>query len=206
MRKRKFSKNREIIDKKDLKTSFFSGKNVPLFVVSGILLIMILSIFAVGFGGDSVSETNKLEYKGYNFVNREGIWTININSVKHNFEYSPNDVETVSSINFKNINFPVKTYLIFNPDEFSENSLELARIRQFLFYKGISTSLACIKEQNCGDLPIVDCNTYENVIYFKNGETTQIYLNNKCIVLESVPGNEVKIINRFMYDLLGIIS
>ena len=206
MKKRKLSKNRDIGTTEEVKASFFNKKNIGLFVVGGLVFLMIFSIFAISLDNGTSSNTNKFEYNGYSFIqNNNGLWDTNINGANYQFEYNPEDVENIQSIDLRNINFQNKVYIIFNPDEFGENSQELLRIKQFFYSRGVASVLSCIKEQGCGDLPIADCSSGNN-LYFKNGNNSKIYQDGNCLVLDAKPGEEPLIINRFIYGLLGVIN
>lgn len=207
MKKRKLSKNRDIISSGETKDRLFTKKNTGLFIVGGLVLLMIFSIFAVSLdNGNTNTNNNKIEYNGYELTQNNGLWRVNINGANYDFEYSPKDVENIASMELSSMSLGNKIYITFNPDEFNENSQELLRLKQFFYSRGISVSLACIKEQSCSDLPIVNCNSYDNTFYFKNGNETKIYKDNKCFILESKLGEEPIIINRFIYGVLGIIG
>ncbi len=55
-------------------------------------------------------------------------------------------------------------------------------------------------------MPIVDCNNQNKIIYLRNNNSTEIVMENNCIILNSNYGDEVKVINRFMYGILGVIN
>ena len=205
MKKKKFSKSKITTESiSEVKTSLFNKRNIALFVVGGIVLIMILSVFSVGLGNDNGINSDSLEYNGYELINKEGIWLVKVNGVDYSFEYSPNELEDIKTVDLSNVLSLRKVYLVFNPEEFSENSLELARLRQVFYSKNIPSSLACIKEKGCGDLPIIDCSSSDSV-YLRNGNKSEIYKEGGCFVLEAILGEEPIIINRFIYGLLDIM-
>lgn len=204
MRKRKLSKDRiETILPKEKKQKRVSSSAI---IVGVIIFIMVFSSIAIGFfynPGSDISE-NSVEYGGFTFTDRGNGWFVDINGNEYGFEYGPFFVENVKSIDLKNEEFSNRVYVAFDPSEFSENSDEIFRLRQFLQSRGIAANPACIKEEGCGDLPIVSCDN-QDVIYLDSGENTQIYKDKECIVLESKPGEELQAINRFMYGVLGVM-
>lgn len=202
MKKRKLSKNRleerEATVKKPKKLS-------NLIFVGIILFVMVFSILAIKLS-DNSEEKQELEYNGFKLFNKGNGWVINVNNIEYGFEYSPQDVEDIKSFDLKNELFSTKVYVLFDPDNFSSNSLELLRLRQFLLTRTDSVNFACTKEQGCEDLPILDCRNPNKLVYVKIGEKTQIYKEDNCIVLQAINKEQLMIINRFMYGVLGVIN
>ncbi|MBI2148625.1 hypothetical protein HYU23_03010 [Candidatus Woesearchaeota archaeon] len=203
MKKKKFSKTKTGFsdDLPTNKTSIFNKKNIGLFVVSGIVLIMIISIFTISLGNPAAVE-NLAEYNGFKLKNINGLWNIKINNIDYVFEYSPNDLQSVDSAG---LDLGNKVYISYDTGGFSYDSPELLRLKQFLALTGRTAFFACLKEDGCGNFPLIDCSNVNKVIYFTNGNKTQMYNDNNCIILEAVPGEESLIINKFMYLVLGVI-
>ena len=201
MKKIKFSKNRvdgQISGEKKTQNK----SRIGLFIVGGLVLIMIISVFTIGLGSEVQNE--KLEYNGFELFNNGGLWMIK--GTQYGFEYGPNDLENIPSIDLGVEPLIGKIYMVFDPDEFSTDSREILRIRQFLTSKGVISSSACIKEEGCEDIPIIKCNETNKIIYLKNGNETKIYKDDNCIILESKIGEEPLVINRFMYGVLGVMQ
>lgn len=213
MRKKKFSKDRAQKVNTEIKQAKKINKKM-LIIVGFILFTMVFSAIAISFfnRGNSGPTVEKIEYNGFKFRNINNIWSSTINGIQYNFEYSPADVKDIKSIDLKIQDFNRKIYLLFDPGEFNENSKELLRLRIFLLGLNPSVNLACIKEDDCGDLPIINCDAESesdpgaDFVYLKIGENTQIYKEGICVVLESKKGMEVAVINRFMYNLFGVID
>ncbi len=204
MKKKKLSKS-------NIENSDFSGnkpkrKLIGHIIIFGIVFIMIFSIFALSLGNNSDSNQDKIDYNGLEFVNRGNGWITEIDGINYGFEYAPNEVENIEAPDLKSESFSGKVYVLFNPDEFNAVSQELTRLRGFLAAKGAIANLACSAEEGCGDLPIVDCNNQNKIIYLRNNNSTEIVMENNCIILNSNYGDEVKVINRFMYGILGVIN
>ena len=66
--------------------------------------------------------------------------------------------------------------------------------------------MACTKEEGCGDIPIMDCRNSNKAVYLRKTNTTQIFKEDNCIVLEYASGEEIKVINKFMYGILGVTN
>ncbi len=202
MKKKKLSKDR-VFDIQSSKNESFFKKNIGLIVVGGIVFLMVFSVFAVSIGrSDDLSSQKEFDYKGHKIINKNGIFYIK-DQLDYGFEYSPLDLENIMTIDFKS-ELSGKVYLAFDPDQFSQDSLELDRIKKFLFSRGLVVSLSCIKEKGCGDLPVVNCNNINKVIYFKNSDKTDITKQDNCIILESKKSEEILIINKFIYAALGV--
>ena len=208
MKKKKFSKERitaETIGQDIEKKEPIKGK-LGLFIVGGIVILMILSVFAISLGNKQEdAQGSTMEYNGYKFKSIQGLWTTELNGRQYGFEYAPNDLGNISSVEIKDVNFKSKTYVLFNPDEFTENSQEILRLRGFLATIGVLASPACAKEESCGDIPVLDCSNINNPVYLKLGNESKIYEEDNCIVLQTINGEESLVINKFMYKYLGII-
>ncbi len=206
MKKQKFSKDRIIEAAVVNNQKSFFNKKFGLIAVGILVLLMIISIFAVGLGSDNTDPADtKAEYNGFKFIRGSGIWLTTINNQRYYFELTPNELVDITSIDLSNESFGSKVYIAFNPEEFSETSLELLRLKEFMLARGMPAYLACIKEEGCGNIPIVDCNNINKVVYLTNGNKTEIYRDNSCMVLESKIGEEPLVINRFMYGVLGVM-
>ncbi len=207
MKKKKLSKNRlqsvENSDKKQKK------KIIPIIIMGFIVFIMIFSVLAITlfFNDDTAQNQDEVKYNGYIIAYNGNNYAVYVNNVNYPFEYPPIEVENIkSSINLKEEVFTPKAYLLFNPGEFQENSQELARIQNFLFNNGIITNLACSKEEGCGDLPIINCRNPNKVVYIRNADQSSISNEENCIMLDFKEGEQLKVINSFMYRILGVIN
>jgi len=75
------------------------------------------------------------------------------------------------------------------------------------FYKSgfLDNVVRLVKEEGCGDIPVLNCNSSGNLVYIKNSNITEISKESNCITLNAMNGQEGLIINRFMYDILDVI-
>ena len=206
MKKKKLSKNRVLVQEQhDIKDNKKNKLNIIF--VGTILFLMVFSIFAVKlFGGNNDQDTEKTDYNGFEVVNKGNYWSVIANNIEYGFEYPPQELEHISSLNLKNEPLSGKVYILFDPEITTQNSQEVLRLRQFLSSKGVLVSLACTKEEGCGDIPIMDCRNSNKAVYLRKTNTTQIFKEDNCIVLEYASGEEIKVINKFMYGILGVTN
>jgi len=204
MKRRKFS-NRKIKEAivTDAKPK---RKNFSAILVGLILFIMIFSSVAIAFFNSSpATEDNSIiEYNGFKFRNDGSGWFLNINNREYGFEYPPVALENVKSADLKEESFSIGDYILFDPADFSDTDYEIGRLRDFFLARGAFVSVGCVKTENCNGLPVKSCDNTRAVL-LRRGENTQIYKENKCIVLEAREGEEITVINRFMYGILGVM-
>ncbi len=207
MKKRRFSKDNLVSSQSNIvHRSFLNSKNFGTVVVIGIILIMVFSAFAIGYYNDG-NNVNTVEYNGLKFTNRDGVWVFNLNNAQYGLQYLPSEVENIESISLSNENFGDRIYLIHNPDQFPEDSLELNNLRDFLVSRSNLVFLACSKFDGCGDFPVLSCKDVNNTaISLINGNQTKIYKQDNCVVLEARPGEENLLFTRLIYSLLRVIN
>ncbi len=202
MKKKKYSKNRL---QQEASVNKVKSKNKYAIAFAAIVLfVMVFSILAIKLGNTN-EEIETLEYNGFKFSINGNIWVSKINGIDYNFEYNPKDLEGINSIELKDYGFNTKIYLLYDPIENNHNDYEIQRLRQFLASKG-TVNLACIKEEGCGDLPIIDCRNTNKAVYLKVSDKNEIYNEENCTVLSAVKEEELKVINRFIYGVLGVIN
>jgi hypothetical protein len=180
-------------------------KKLNLILVIFIVFIMVTS--AIGFIY-SPSENNDLnensfDYKGFQFgitTNNKFITDINGNQII--FDNDPRNLENINLPNFQITQ--EKVYLIFNPEE-KDDSLQysISKIYYTLQIKGIRGVLACSTEKDCpNELPIKNCDSES--FYFKKSNLTNLYKEDKCIVLEGDNINIDKYVDKINLLLMGI--
>jgi hypothetical protein len=198
---KKFKHTKKIEVREGTKRSLWKNKKFLWILAFFIMIVMVFSVFTLMFSNKNSSKT--IDYNGYKFTYTEKGWVTQINGQNVAFDVLPTDVQGIQSTKF---GFGLgKTYVAFNPTEYSENTYEISRLLAFLAFSGRQTYPACITEIGCGDLPVVDCNkTGENIVYFRTGNSTEILQEGNCLVLQSKPGDETKVIALFVYQLLGI--
>ncbi len=206
MKKKKYSKVAAGLASKNeagslhLRSNFLKNK-----AFWGLLIIILMfgSVISFSFFYRDTDEQggNKAEYRGYIFVNNGEGWVTEFNGQQVAFEYNPREVE---DINMEKFGFGfTEGNIAFDPGEFKSNSYEIGRLRALLSLKGISVFPACIKEEGCEDIPIVKCE--ERIIFLKLGNETKGYWDT-CFVLEAKSSDILKAIDRFIYDVYGIMD
>lgn len=179
-----------------------------------IVLIMIGTSFSFVFFGFSPA-TEKIKYNGYSFTftPNQNIWVAKINGREAAFSFLPKDVEGIFA--FEDIStrlngkFEIDTTSDLN-STFKESialaqhqmGLTLAAYNIYL-RKGFTTN-------NTFNLPIITC--YDStlnvpVIYFRYGNTTNIHVENNCIIAEAITNADfIKVKDRLLYGILGVMK
>lgn len=181
-----------------------SKKN--LYVTIFIVLLMVSSV--IGFVAFSGQGENKIkadyEYNGFNFFKINNGWITKINSGDIYFDYLPSEVKDISYDNSK-LSTQNKVYVAYGP---SKDNIDfvLSKVDSNIRLLGYSTNLACIKEENCPDIPVVNCQEKDNIILLRINEKNNIYRDNGCIVIE---GEDIiglaKATDKFIYSISGMI-
>lgn len=181
-------------------------KKSNLILVIFIVFIMVSSV--IGFiytpNDDNSLNQNSIDYKGFNFeLTTDNRYLLNINGNNLIFDNNPNDLQSISLPNLQITQD--KMYLIFNPEE-KDNNLDysISKLYYTLQIKGIRGVLSCSKEENCSNnLPIKDCNSES--FYFKKSNMTNIYKQDKCIVLEGDNLEINKYVDKINLELIGAL-
>ena len=189
-------------DKKSKKTIYFVIVIVFL-MVSSVVGFVIFS----GAGNDDNQTTADFEYNGYGFTKLNSGWLTKINQADVYFDYLPTEVSEINYNKEEKLSISSKVYLAYDPAEKDSNmDFILGKIDQNLRILGYTTNLACVNEQNCPDIPIVDCNNNQNVLLIKIGETNRIYKQDGCLFVE---GEDIigvsKSSDKFIYSITGVM-
>ena len=201
VKKKKYSKNIVSINETNQKKEgILKNKGFWGLIIIFLMLGSVLSLSFFYKGDDQM--TDKVEYNGYVFVNNGNGWTTNFQGQEVAFEYLPKDLEDIQ-VEKPNLIISGSQYSIgFIPGEYSEESYEVLRLKSLLVLKGINAFPGCLKEENCGNLPLVKCN--DNTIILKSGNETKGYYDN-CYIIEGDNEGMLKAINKFIYLAYGII-
>jgi len=125
------------------------------FLVGGVLIfIMLFSVLGYGFYGDGGSNNNQnINYNGFEFVNENGLWSVDIGNINFIFKNNPNEVPKISSeINYLNTYSKKPLYIKSESNEAEfEVFNNLRQVVQRMQY-------ACVNKDDCEDnLPIKNC-------------------------------------------------
>lgn len=195
---------------KRVKVKTYLEKDKPMFtkrfyfilIGVGLALLMVGSILQFGSGEeDTTVSNNVVKYKGYTFNNVNGKWVLDIKGNPVSFDYLPDDVNELYT---ENLVFGDKVYIAIDPKE-DINNYFIQRIKAIFQYKDILAVDACIKEEGCGDIPIVSCNEGKEIIFIKNGIESKIYKDGSCLIFEGDNEGLIKNIDLLYYKLLGVL-
>ncbi len=199
MKKKKYSK--ESISNNYLENKK-KRKFMPIIVII-IIFLMVGSTVFVAFLDEEPENNNIIEYNNYKFQKGQQGYTIDYSGIKIGFEYLPNEVKDIMIENTETLG--KDTYILFDPDELKEDSLEINRLRSLLSVKKISAFPACIKTNGCSNIPVITCKEAKNYLFIKFKNETKITKEDGCIVMETKDQDSFRIIERFIYNLYGIM-
>lgn len=174
-------------------------------IIGGILIfIMIGSTFGyvmLGDSSDKNSGTEKVNYKGYLFVNTNGFWVLSIGNYNFIFQYNPEQVEKVDKELNKLDSYAGKVLYFFYENE---NVLGAAtEISQNLRDIVLRVQGACIEEEGCPEeWPIKDCSN--NFIIIKEANESKIYQEENCVFIEGQSEELIKTVDGFLFNIMGI--
>lgn len=172
-----------------------------------IIILMIGSTIGYVFSGlqNDNKQNSDLVYNGYTFTQTESGWTFLYNNKIIYVDYLPDEVKDIPLESFPLGNS--KVYLVYKPSEKDNNiDYSLRKVYSVLRGNGFNTFLACSDEQDCPDIPIVDCeNSLSPIVLFKKEDLLKTSINGKCLVLEGDAIGLSKASDRFIYSVLGVI-
>lgn len=162
---------------------------------------MVMSV--IGFTWES-QEPNVYEYNNNKFYKTESGWILQKDNKQYLFNYKIKDLENIT-IPYFNLKRD-KLYILFDPTE-KDTTMDyvIFKLISTLRNQNSMTILACVKEENCPDIPIKNCNDPDAMIYFKKGTDSNVYVDNNCLVLEGDDISLNKEVDRLNLHLLDII-
>ncbi|MEK6973702.1 MAG: hypothetical protein AABW41_00420 [Nanoarchaeota archaeon] len=177
-----------------------------------IFIIFVMLSSSAAFVWNSFSNTNgnvkdKATFNGYKFkINSNGIWETIYKGQTFEFYYLPDQLNDIS-LNDITIN-EQKVYISYNAsvnDQYT--ALNMQRLRLLMYLNNIMGIASCIEEKNCPDIPVVDCDGSNKVIYLKLNEDNigRIETLENCIVIS---GNSIamnKAVEKLIYRMMDII-
>jgi hypothetical protein len=187
---------RNIESKKDAEKK---QKKNQIIIGAILIFIMLGSTFGIivdSFGNNS--NTNKVEYNGYQFVGENDFWKTTLGNYEFMFRYNPTQVEKINtSVKYLNSYSGLPLY-ISSEDYVAE--VEIYRNLQNIVerFQG-----ACLSEENCKEnFPIKDCSN--NFIIIKKANESRIYQDENCVFIEGKQENLTQITDEFLFKMLGI--
>ncbi len=192
------------VTEEEKKESFFNKKKI--FVIGiGIFIIsiMVLSVLDI----NNSQETEKVTYKGINFVKTYNGWLGYKDDNPIYLVYNPLETANIT-MNINNIDLfslTAKNYISSLPEdglnEAISNFINRARLQR-------TPINSCYKDtKSCADLPIKTCedaDTSTGVIIFKYSNETKVTLTGTCLIFEGDNSDLIKHIDRLMLNINGI--
>ena len=197
MKAKKLSKRIEVVEVKE-KT------NLKKWMIIGVFIVVVIMIgsSAAFMGSKPNSDPNSYEVNGYKVSLTQEGWQISKGGGSLIMEFQPNATTDIP-IELAKLQGE-KIYLPINTTEI-DAVLERQRLQGLLGQIGILSNEACLTEEDCPDIPIVSCEGPNTIIYFTDTETSEITSKDNCIILSSSYSDRVRVINAFIYKLLGVI-
>ncbi len=171
-----------------------------LIIGTVILFILILSTFGYSLSSrdEETQGSEKLVYNGYEFTKNNGFWLMSVQNMQFAFKYNPKEVDIIpGNVSYIDAYLDKPLYIQSdNGEASSEIYMNLNQIAQRIQY-------ACLNESECtGDYPVKDCNS--NFIIIKEDNITGIEQDNGCVFLHGPRENTLKIVDEFLFKIMGI--
>jgi hypothetical protein len=171
-------------------------------IVVGLVLAFVMLTSVIGYSfmsGEKPTATNKITYKGFNFINQNGFWTLTIGSYNFAFTYNPNEVPKINSqINLLN-QYSGKPLYISSKNP----SIELEIYRN-LDQVILRRQYACLQTENCTDasFPIKTCD--DNFIIIQESNNIDIKKDKNCIFIQGPRENLTAVTDEFLFKIIGV--
>lgn len=177
-----------------------------------IVFIMIGTSFSFVFFGFS-PVTEKVKYNGISFASNGNIWIAKINGREAAFSFLPKDVESVFAFDdfAKMLQGKIEIDATYDLNSTYKEPIALAQhqmgltLAQYNIFvrKGFTTN-------NTFNLPVITCDNATllvPIVYFRQGNATNIHLENNCIIAETASKADViKVKDRLVYGILGVMK
>ena len=177
-----------------------------------IVFIMIGTSVSFVFFGFSPA-TERVKYNGFSFVNNGNIWIAKINGREAAFSFLPSEVESVSAFEdfSKRLQGKFEIDVTYDLNSTYKESIALAHHQMGLTLAAYSIFVRKgFTANNTFNLPIITCdNATINVpvVYFRQGNTTNINIENNCIIAEaSANADFIRVKDRLLYGMLGVMK
>jgi len=175
-------------------------------IAGGILIIlMVFSILGYSFQGKVVEDSqnqDRLNYNGFNFVQKNGVWILSPPGFNRDFvfAYNPAQVEEIPvNKTIKNLNNYLQRPLYIS----SSDIMAEAEIRNNMFNYVERIQSSCF-EEDCKDknLPTKTCR--DNFIIIKESNKTEILQTDNCVFIQGQKEELVMLADRFLFEVLQI--
>ena len=177
-----------------------------------IVFIMIGTSVSFVFFGFSPA-TERVKYNGFSFVNNGNIWIAKINGREAAFSFLPSEVESVSAFEdfSKRLQGKFEIDVTYDLNSTYKESIALAQHQMELTLSAYDVYVGKgFTANNTFNKPIIRCAdaTFNvPVVYFRQGNTTNIHDENNCIIAEaSANADFIKVKDRLLYGILGVMK
>lgn len=177
-----------------------------------IVFIMIGTSFSFVFYGFS-NTTERVKYDEYTFTNQNGVWTAKINGKEAAFSFQPKDAENVFAFDdsFKRLQGRLEIDITYDFNNTFKEAIALAQHQLGLTLANYGIYLRRgFTANNTYNLPIITCKDATlavPVVYFRYGNTTNIHVENDCIIAEAVNNADfIRVKDRLLYGILGVMK
>ena len=214
-------------NKKQEKQDLKKDKNL-LIGIFIIITVFGVVLFSMTSSKDPVQEIESIDYNGFIFEKQGNIWVTlitlqdKLSGKERNYEvffhYTPYEVEHIETMkNSRNQTVTPdlfmnarKIYITTDPDYPAGvvlGAVEIAKIMGKIFEKDVKAAI--IRPHNRTDAPVITCDDIgpaTKVIHINLGNSTRIYSNHGCIVVEGISTEEVnKASERLAFEMLNIL-
>lgn len=188
------------------KESFFNKKKI--FVIGiGIFIIGIMVLSVLDLSINNSQQTEKVTYKGINFVKTNNGWLGYKDDKPVYLVYSPLETANIT-MNINNIellSLTSKNYLSSLPEDGLNEAISSFINRARLQRTPVSACYEDIK--SCADLPIKTCEDADistGVIIFKYSNETKVTLAGTCLTFEGENSDLIKYTDKLILNIDGV--
>ena len=172
-------------------------------IVSVVLIfLMFFSVFGYAFGGGSTDPNNNniIEYNGFEFQNRNGLWVLNRGDFSFIFSYNPEEINrTFPQVNTLDNYYQKPLYL------YSKNVGAGTEIYSNLNQVVLRLQQACPEGQECENENLVTKTCEDNMIIIKESNESLIKQENNCVLIYGPQEDIVKLTDEFLFETIGIM-
>lgn len=199
---------RKILSAEELEAKDKRNKKIIVIILGIIMIFSSLSYAFLTFEkGDNGTSTisKKISYRGVNFLQTQsGNWDFNISGYGFETKYTPEETLNISAILTKTMQSYSNLPLYFGIDNLEElntagNSEIINNIGNFV----LKYQESCLTNNCTENLPIKNCSA-DNVIIFKQSETSSIYEDEKCVYIQYANNDEIRAADAFVFKIIGI--
>ena len=191
------------------RSKFWNKQSMMVYFIA---FIMIFSIggFLISFRSPASAE----RYGDYAFTRQGNLWITRIDKIPVPFHYLPGQL-VFYNIDEKILNGLKNTKAVivtFDPNTTSLQSIELVRFElkeDFPKFFDIFVAEGISREDERYNLPIITCENatqFVPVILFVENNVTSIRVKDNCIIISGIHDEFLKMKDRIMYGMLGIIE